>query len=205
VVNRRSVFGEWTPSPGRAILRVPLPRSAVMISLAHLKRRLGQYAALWVGGFLLTGAAVLAGLLFADLMVAVDTVLPVTLAGVVLAMGAGLVLSLMSGETPGTKAVLLVLALFLVLPLLWGPMSAAVSLAFFADRSIEYSRVYAAVQIGISRVLMPLTGWILGGALVETVWGFFQGVASVIGVISAWVKLWPLVRRLLGPEPAREV
>ena len=33
-----------------------------MISLAHLKRRLGQYAALWVGGFLLTGAAVLAGL-----------------------------------------------------------------------------------------------------------------------------------------------
>ncbi|MGV9006781.1 MAG: hypothetical protein ACOH1H_08605 [Brevundimonas sp.] len=176
-----------------------------MISLAHLKRRLGQYAALWVGGFLLTGAAVLAGLLFADLMVAVDTVLPVTLAGVVLAMGAGLVLSLMSGETPGTKAVLLVLALFLVLPLLWGPMSAAVSLAFFADRSIEYSRVYAAVQIGISRVLMPLTGWILGGALVETVWGFFQGVASVIGVISAWVKLWPLVRRLLGPEPAREV
>jgi hypothetical protein len=205
VVNRRSVFGEWTPSSGRAILRVPLPRSAVMISLAHLKRRLGQYAALWVGGFLLTGAAVLAGLLFADLMVAVDTVLPVTLAGVVLAMGAGLVLSLMSGETPGTKAVLLVLALFLVLPLLWGPMSAAVSLAFFADRSIEYSRVYAAVQIGISRVLMPLTGWILGGALVETVWGFFQGVASVIGVISAWVKLWPLVRRLLGPEPAREV
>jgi hypothetical protein len=176
-----------------------------MISLAHLKRRLGQYAALWVGGFLLTGAAVLAGLLFADLMVAVDTVLPVTLAGVVLAMGAGLVLSLMSGETPGTKAVLLVLALFLVLPLLWGPMSAAVSLAFFADRSIEYSRVYAAVQIGISRVLMPLTDWILGGALVETVWGFFQGVASVIGVISAWVKLWPLVRRLLGPEPAREV
>ena len=176
-----------------------------MISLAHLKRRLGQYAALWVGGFLLTGAAVLAGMIFTDLMVAVDTVLPVTLAAVVLAMGAGLGLSFASGETPATKLILLVLALFLVLPLLWGPMSAAVSLAFFADRSIEYSRVYAAVQIGISRVLMPVTDWVLGGALVGTVWGFFQGVASVVGVVSAWVKIWPLLRRLLGAEPVREV
>ncbi|WP_339929830.1 hypothetical protein [uncultured Brevundimonas sp.] len=175
-----------------------------MISLAHLKRRLGQYAALWVGGFLLTGAAVLAGLVFTDLIVAVDMVLPVTLAAVLLAMGAGLVLSLMSGETVGTKLILLVLALLLVLPLLWGPMAAAVSIAFVLDRSIEYSQTYAAVQIGISRLLLPLTGWVFGGALVDTVWAFFQGVASVIGVVSAWVKLWPLLRRLLGPEPVRE-
>ena len=175
-----------------------------MISLGHLKRRLGQYAALWVGGFLLTGAAVLAGLVFTDLIVAIDMVLPVTLAAVLLTMGAGLVLSLVSGETVGTKLVLVLLALLLVLPLLWGPMSAAVVLAFVLDRSIEYSRVYAAVQIGISRLLMPLTGWVLGGALVDTVWAFFQGVASVVGVVSAWVKLWPLLRRLLGPEPARE-
>ncbi|MBU2134635.1 MAG: hypothetical protein KKA45_00365, partial [Alphaproteobacteria bacterium] len=84
-----------------------------MISLAHLKRRLGQYAALWVGGFVLTGVAVLAGLAVTDLMVAVDTVLPVTLAAVLLAMGGGLVLSLMSGETPGTKLVLVLLALLL--------------------------------------------------------------------------------------------
>ena len=174
-----------------------------MISLAHLKDRLGQYAALWVGGFLLTAAAVLAGLVFTDLIVAVDRVLPVTLAAVLLAMGAGLVLSLMSGETVATKLILLVLALLLVLPLLWGPTAAAVVLAFFFDRSIEYSQTYAAVQIGISRLLMPLTGWIFGGALVDTVWAFFQGVASVIGVVSAWVKLWPILRRLLGPEPAR--
>jgi hypothetical protein len=174
-----------------------------MISLGHLKRRLGQYAALWIGGFLLTGAAVLAGLIFTDLIVAVDMVLPVTLAGVVLAMGGGLVLSLVSGETVGTKLGLGGLALLLALPLLWGPMSAAGVLAFVLDRSIEYSQTYAAVQIAIARILMPLTGWILGGALVDSVWAFFQGVASVIGVVSAWVKLWPLIRRLLGPEPAR--
>tara|TARA_R110002051_G_scaffold59154_2_gene108332 strand:+ start:1391 stop:1981 length:591 start_codon:yes stop_codon:yes gene_type:complete len=181
----------------------PPLRSVAVISLAHLKDRLGQYAALWVGGFLLTAAAVLAGLVFTDLIVAVDRVLPVTLAAVLLAMGAGLVLSLMSGETVATKLILLVLALLLVLPLLWGPTAAAVVLAFFFDRSIEYSQTYAAVQIGISRLLMPLTGWIFGGALVDTVWAFFQGVASVIGVVSAWVKLWPILRRLLGPEPAR--
>lgn len=175
-----------------------------MISLGHLKRRLGQYAAVWVGGFLLTGVAVLAGLVFTDLIVAVDTVLPVTLAAVLLAMGVGLVMSLVSGETVGTRLILVLLALLLVLPLLWGPMSAAVILAFVLDRSIEYSQTYAAVQIAIARILMPLTGWILGGALVDTVWAFFQGVASVVGVVSAWVKLWPLIRRLLGPEPVRE-
>lgn len=174
-----------------------------MISLAHLKNRLGQYAALWVGGFLLTGVAVLAGLILTDFIVAVDTVLPVTLVAALLAMGVGLVFSLTSGETVATKLVLVLLALLLVLPLLWGPMAAAGVLAFFLDRSIEYSQTYAAVQIGISRLLMPLSGWIFGGALVDTVWAFFQGVASVIGVVSAWVKIWPLLRRLLGPEPAR--
>lgn len=175
-----------------------------MINLGHLKRRLGQYAAVWVGGFLLTGVAVLAGLVFTDLIVAVDTVLPVTLAAVLLAMGVGLVMSLVSDETVGTRLILVLLALLLVLPLLWGPMSAAVIIAFVLDRSIEYSQTYAAVQIAIARILMPLTGWILGGALVDTVWAFFQGVASVVGVVSAWVKLWPLIRRLLGPEPVRE-
>ena len=175
-----------------------------MISLAHLKRRLGQYAALWLGGFLLTGAAVLAGLLLTDFIVAVDAVLPVTLAAVLLAMGAGAVLSLLSGETPASKLLVLMLALLLVLPLLWGPMAAAGAIAFVLDRSIEYSQTYAAVQIGISRLLLPLSDWLFGGAMIDTVWGFFQGVASVIGVVSAWVKLWPLVRRLLGPEPARE-
>ena len=29
-----------------------------MVSLAHLKRRLGQYAAVWVGAFLLSGTAI---------------------------------------------------------------------------------------------------------------------------------------------------
>ena len=175
-----------------------------MISLAYLKRRLGQYAALWVGGFLLSGAAIIIGLMFADLMTAVDWVLPVLLGALVLALGVGVVLSLLSGETPGTKLAVLLLALLLALPLLWAPVSAAVAIAFFADRSIEYSESYAAFQIGISRVLFPI-GQALGqGDLFGWVWSAFQWVSSVVGFFSALANIWPAIRRLLGPEPVAE-
>ena len=175
-----------------------------MFSLAHLKRRLGQYAALWVGGFLLSGAAILVGLGFADLMTAADLVLPVMLAGAALGLGAGVVLSLLSGETVGTKLAVLLLAALLALPLLWAPVSAAVAIAFFADRSIEYSDSYAAFQIGVSRVLFPI-GQALGqGDLFGWVWTAFQWVSTVVGFLSALANIWPAIRRLLGPEPPVE-
>lgn len=175
-----------------------------MFNLAYLKRRMGQYAALWVGGFLLSGAAILIGLMFADLMVAVDWVLPVLLGGTALALGIGLILSLISGETLGTKLALLLLALLLVLPLLWASVSAAVAIAFFADRSIEYSEAYAAFQIGVSRVLFPLSEALGDGNLFGWVWTAFQWVSTVVGFFSAVAKIWPAIRRLLGPEPTVE-
>lgn len=176
-----------------------------MISLGHIKRRLGQYAALWVGAFLLAGAGILIGLFFADLMTAVDGVLPVMLAAVALGLGAGVVASLLSGETLGTKLAVVLLALLLALPLLWAPVSAAVLIAFFADRSIEYSGTYAAFQIGVSRVLFPIGEAIGDGALFGWMWTAFQWVSSIVGFVSALANIWPLVRRLLGPEPAPEI
>ena len=175
-----------------------------MVSLAHLKRRLGQYAAVWVGAFLLSGAAILTGLAFTDLMTAADLVLPVGLALTVLALGAGLVASLASRETVGTKLVVLLLAGLLALPLLWSPVSAAVAIAFFADRSIEYSQAYAAFQIGVAQVLFPVSQWLGDGDLFGWVWSAFQWVSTVVGVVAALVKLWPVLRRLLGPEPVEE-
>ncbi|WP_439476060.1 hypothetical protein [Brevundimonas sp.] len=175
-----------------------------MFNLGYLKRRLGQYAALWVAGFLLSGAAILLGLMFADMMVAIDWVLPVLLGGTALALGVGVVLSLLSGETVGTKLAVLLLALLLALPLLWAPVSAAVAIAFFADRSIEYSESYAAFQIGVSRVLFPI-GQALGqGDLFGWVWTAFQWVSTVVGFFSAVAKIWPAIRRMLGPEPVTE-
>jgi len=175
-----------------------------MISLAHLKRRLGQYAALWVAAFLLAGTGILTGLAFTDLMAAADLVLPAALLLTVLALGAGVVASLTSRETLGTKLVVLLLAGLLVLPLLWAPVSAAVAIAFFADRSIEYSEAYAAFQIGVSRVLFPISQWVGDGDLFGWVWTAFQWVSTVVGFLSAAAKVWPMVRRLLGPEPVEE-
>lgn len=171
-----------------------------MISLAHIKDRIGQYAALWLGGFLLSGAGILGGLLFTDLFTAIDAVLPPLLAAVALALGAGVIATLLSSRSLGTKLAVLVLALLLVLPLLWAPVSAAVAIAFFADRAIEYSRAYAAFQIGVAQVLFPISQWIGDGDLFGSVWRGFQMIASVVGFFAAVVRLWPLLRRLLGPD-----
>ena len=175
-----------------------------MFRPGYLKYRLGQYAALWVAGFLLSGAAILIGLTVTDLMVSIDWILPVMLALTGLALGVGVVLSLLSRETLGTRLAVLVLALLLALPLLWAPVSAAVAIAFVADRSIEYSQSYAGFQIGVSRVLFPISEWLGDGALLGWVWSAFQWVSTVVGFFSAFAKIWPALRRLLGPEPVPE-
>lgn len=173
-----------------------------MISLAHLKRRLGQYAALWVGAFLLSGAGVWLAAVFVDLMDAADLVLPATMLGVVLGLGWGVIASLLSRETLGTKLAVLLLALLLALPLLWAPVSAAVAIAFFADRSIEYSQAYAAFQIGVARLLFPISEAVGDGDLFGWVWTAFQWISSIVGFFSALANIWPAIKRLLGPEPA---
>lgn len=175
-----------------------------MFGIGHLKQRFSQYAALWVAGFLVSGAAILVGMIFMDLMAAADIVLPVLLAVVVLMMGAGVVASFLSGETLGTKLAVLTAAVLLALPLLWSPVSAAVVVAFFADRSIEYSVAYADFQIAIASVLYPLSELFLGGAVFGAVWAGFQFFASLVGVISAVARAWPYIRRILGPEPATD-
>lgn len=175
-----------------------------MFNGAYLKQRLGWYGALWVGGFLLSGVSILLGMLFADMMAMADIVLPVMMGAVGLALGVAVVMALVSGQTLGTKLVIVILALLLVLPLFWAPVSAAVVIAFFADRSIEYSAVYAGFQIGVSRLLYPLTEAVLGPGLFDSIWGAFQVAASIVGFFSALSNLWPRIRRLLGPEPVAE-
>lgn len=173
-----------------------------MFSAGHIKRRLGQYGATWVAAFLLAGAGILAGGLFNDLIVATDQVLPIAIAATLLALGVGVIVTLLSRETVGTKLITAILALLLVLPLMWAPVAAAVAIAFFADRSIEYSQTYAAFQIGVSELLFPLEEMVRSGAVFGSVWALFQGLATVVGFISALSNIWPLLRRLLGPEPA---
>jgi len=175
-----------------------------MFSLAHLKRRLGQYAALWVSAFVAAGVGIWLAAVFIDLMAAADLVLPALMIGVLLGLAAGLVATLLSRETLGTKLAVLVLGVLLALPLLWAPVSAAVAIAFFADRSIEYSQAYAAFQIGVARLLFPISEAIGDGDLFGWVWNAFQWVSTVVGFLSALAKIWPAIKRMLGPEPAVE-
>lgn len=175
-----------------------------MVSLAHLKHRLGQYGATWVIGFLMSGLGILIGMVFTDMIAMTDLVLPVVMIGVVLALGAGVVMTWLSTRTLGTKIAVLILALLLVLPLLWAPVSAAVAIAFVTDRAIEYSSVYAGFQIRVSELLFPMTQALFGSSLIGLVWAAFQVVASVVGFISALANIWPIIRRVLGPEPVTE-
>ena len=172
-----------------------------MVDIGYLKRRLGQYAGTWVGAFLISGAAILILMTQMDLMDAADWVLPIMLALTGLTLGVGVVMSLFSSQTPLTKIVVLVLALLLLLPLLWAPVSAAVAIAFFAHRSIEYSGAYAAFRIGVSDVLWPISQGFGFSGVLEALWSGFQWIASLVGFLSAWVNAWPVIKRLLGQEP----
>lgn len=173
-----------------------------MVGIGHLKRRFGQYAGVWVGAFLLAGVAIL-GLMAmgADLMDAADLALPVVLVLTGLALGVGVVISFFSAETPLTKILVLVLALLLLLPLLWAPVAAAVAIAFFADRPIEYSQAYVAFRLGVSDLLWAGSQVVGYGGFLDALWSAFQWVASIVGFISAWVNAWPVIKRLLGQEP----
>lgn len=173
-----------------------------MVGIGHLKRRFGQYAGVWIGAFLLAGAAILALMaLGADLMDAADLALPVMLALTGLALGVGVVISFFSSETPLTKILVLLLAVLLLLPLLWAPVAAAVAIAFFADRPIEYSQVYVAFRLAVSDVLWTGSQLIGYGGFLDALWSAFQWIASIVGFISAWVNAWPVIKRLLGQEP----
>lgn len=178
-----------------------------MLNNELIKSRLSQYGAVWLGAFALAAIIFIGGpmLLGADVIGLADTVLPFAFAVIGLLLIGYLVMALTSGQTLGTKLVLLVLTLLLALPLLWSPVLAAVVGAYFAERSIEYSTVYARFRITVGDLLFPVIQSVFSGALFEQVWILLQLFASAVGVASAIAKAWPFIRRFLGrEEPASD-
>lgn len=176
-----------------------------MFNTALIRVRLGQYGAAWVIGFVLAIVAILAGgwLAHMPLVKVADLVLPVAFAGLTLAVLGVLVMTLTAGrETVATRLVIALLAVLLFLPLLWAPVLGAVGAAWIGKVSIEYSEVYAQFRILISQGLFKLAGLMFANPLIDTVWTLFQGLATIVGFISAFFQVWPRVLRLLG---AREV
>jgi hypothetical protein len=176
-----------------------------MIARKHLRRRLSQYGALWLGGFvgtLLVMAVMVFGLK-TPFAAAADLVLPIALGLLGLAVSVGVVMTAVRDVGLSTKSLITALALLLVLPLLWAPVLAVVVTAAIAGASVEYSTVYAAFRISVSNLIYPLVAMLGEDPLVGFVWQAFQVVASIVGAIASVLQVWRFVKPLLyGPDEA---
>ncbi|MBX7249639.1 MAG: hypothetical protein K1X35_11435 [Caulobacteraceae bacterium] len=170
-----------------------------------LKTRLGQYAAAWLGLFLLALIVTLAGTMFLGMGLprVADSILMVSLTVASVLLVSGLAVSLRGRDSIGTKAVLVVLAVVLTLPLLWAPVLGVVVAANFAHASIEYSGVYAWFRITVSNILYPLVSAIVSGAAIAWVWDMFQVFATIVGAIASAIQVWAFLRRIVTPTAAQ--
>lgn len=176
-----------------------------MFNGALIRKRLGQYGAAWLISYVVAVIGILAGSALAKmrLVEVADLILPVAFVALTLAVVAAMVATLLNGrETVATRLVVLVLAVLLFLPLLWGPVLGAITAAWIGQASIEYSAVYAQFRIQISQALFRLAGLMFANPLMETVWAVFQAVATVIGFLSSFFQVWPRLMRLLGAREA---
>lgn len=169
--------------------------SDAMPNLDLLKTRLGQYGAAWLGAFVAVLAAALVAVLGfgVPLVDAADRLLIAAFGVLALALVGLVGFTLVSREGVATKAVVVVLALLLALPLLWSPVLGVVTAAWLTGAVIEYSEVYAAFRIGVSQALYPV-GQALGLA-VEPVWAAFKVVASIVGFTASSLQVWNFLQR----------
>lgn len=170
-----------------------------MIARRHLRRRLSQYGALWLGGFVVT-LLVMSIMVFAVGMPVAETAdltLPIAFAllGLAVLVGVGVTVTRDVGLT--TKSLITALALLLILPLLWAPVLAVVVTAAIAGASVEYSTVYAQFRITVSHLIYPLAAMLGEDPLVSFVWQAFQVVASIVGAAASALQVWRMVRPLL--------
>ncbi|MEJ2815716.1 hypothetical protein [Caulobacter sp. CCG-8] len=166
---------------------------------AVIRHRLGQYSALWLGGFLLAliiaaGASLVAGL---DLVDVADWILPTAFVLLGAAMAYGVGATALSRAGLATKSLVTALGLLLVLPLLWAPVLAVLVVAAIGGAVIEYSTAYAGFRIAVSQIIYPLVSLFTESPLATAVWAMFQVVASVIGFAASLVQVWRAVRGFL--------
>jgi hypothetical protein len=169
-----------------------------MLNLELIARRLEQYGGAWVLSFLLVllGGLGLSLLFHLDLIMVADRLLAAAFVGLIALVAAFVAVTVMAREPWPTKVVLILLGVVLLLPLLWAPVLALIGCAWIAHVPIEYSGVYAGFRIVVGRLLYGVTELIFGNPLVELAWGFFQGLATVVGFFSALVQIWSFLQRM---------
>ncbi len=176
-----------------------------MLNGELIKTRVSHYGAAWLIAFTLAGLVLLIGpWLGFDLIALADNVLPAAFTLIGLSLILFVALALITRETLGTKLALLLLTVVLALPLLWAPVLAAIGAAWVHERSIEYSQAYAQFRIVVGDLVYPMVASVFSGALFETVWRLMQAFAAFVGVLSAFAKAWPYVRKILGRDDEAE-
>jgi hypothetical protein len=173
-----------------------------MIAKRHLRRRLSQYGALWLGGFVVT-LLVMSVMVFAvgaPLADTADLTLPIAFALLGLAVIAGVGITVVKDVGLSTKSLITALALLLILPLLWSPVLAVVVTAAIAGASVEYSTAYAQFRVTVSHLIYPLVAMLGEDPLVSFVWQAFQVVASVVGAVASALQVWRVIKPLLYGE-----
>jgi hypothetical protein len=161
-----------------------------------LKTRLSEYGALWLGSFVLVlaGTAIASLGLGLDLIDLADRVLPLSFILLGLAMATGMVLTLSSPAGLGSKVLVTLLGLLLVLPMLWSPVLAVLIVAAIGRVTIEYSQAYAQFRIIVSQLIYPVVALVVDGPLVALVWNAFQVVASIVGFVASALQVWHVIK-----------
>jgi hypothetical protein len=170
-----------------------------MIAKKHLRHRLSQYGALWLGAFVVT-LLVMAAMVFGVRMPLADTadlILPIAFALLGLAVIAGVVITVVKDVGLTTKSLVTALALLLILPLLWAPVLAVVVTAAIAGASVEYSSAYADFRIAVSHLIYPLVALLGEDPLIGFVWQAFQVVASFVGAVASALQVWRVIKPFL--------
>ena len=169
-----------------------------MLNLDLVRVRLGQYGVLWLLGFILSLAAALGATYGLNMGYAhaADPVLAAGLFAIGLALVAFAIVTVISDETTLTKAVLVVLAILLALPLFWSPVLGVGAGAWAARASIEYSTVYANFRIVVGTLLYDLTGLLFGSHLVDAAFSFMEGFATFVGFIAAVGQAWHMLKQI---------
>lgn len=173
-----------------------------MIAKRHLRRRLSQYGALWLGAFVVT-LLVMAVMVFAvgmPVAQTADLALPVAFGLLGLAVIAGVGITVVKDVGLTTKSLITALALLLILPLLWAPVLAVVVTAAIAGASVEYSEAYAQFRITVSHLIYPLVAMLGEDPLVSFVWNAFQVVASIVGAVASALQVWRVLKPFLYGE-----
>jgi hypothetical protein len=164
-----------------------------------VQQRLSQYSALWLGSFLVmlglaAGASLVGKIAIVDVA---DALLP----GAFVLLGAATVVAIVatavSSAGLGAKSLVTALALLLVLPLLWAPVLAILTVAAVDGAVIEYSAAYAGFRIAVSQLLYPLVEQFAAGSMLATAWAGFQILASIIGFLASALQVWRVVKGML--------